>query len=142
MRLPMKMVCQISGEDVNKDVSKERVESKYLWIRKKSLIGMKVTLVNLYDHRLKIRTVGFLDSGSDCSYVDEDIARRLKLMLSRPIEEEVKTFGSWNVKKLKFITSTVTVLTKLSPEEIRVIALKDLSDTLPLLEIENEEVEN
>uniref|UniRef100_A0A0N5ACL4 DUF1758 domain-containing protein n=1 Tax=Syphacia muris TaxID=451379 RepID=A0A0N5ACL4_9BILA len=145
-RIPINtMVCQISDEDVNKDVSKERVESKHLRIRKKSLIGMKVTLVNLYDHRLKIRTVGFLDSGSDCSYVDEDIARRLKLKLSRPIEEEVKMFDSRNIRKLKFITTTVTVLTKLGAEEIRVAsedgllqAVEDARDFIIRLEIEIE----
>uniref|UniRef100_A0A0N5ABL6 C2 NT-type domain-containing protein n=1 Tax=Syphacia muris TaxID=451379 RepID=A0A0N5ABL6_9BILA len=85
------------------------VRAMYPSVRERTFLCVRVTLVNPDDFNIK----------------------------KSPVVEGVLTFGSKHTKSLKTTQTYVTILTKLGPDVIEVKILKDLSDSLSSVEIED-----
>lgn len=108
-----------------------------------ALLMCKSAMVfNPDDEKLREEAVIFLDSGSHNSYIDEDLARRIKLKMERAKPMAILPFQAQEPIKLRTRVTRITIGTMKGKISISLHAIQKLAATFPPVEIDLPQTDN
>uniref|UniRef100_A0A0N5B1K9 DUF1758 domain-containing protein n=1 Tax=Syphacia muris TaxID=451379 RepID=A0A0N5B1K9_9BILA len=94
------------------------------------LACLRTTVSNPVDPDLVEETGLVFDEGSEWSYIDEELAMRLKLDMGKSGITSIMTFNADQPKRMRTFVTPIAILTKLGLEVIDVSMIEGMSANL------------
>lgn len=98
-------------------------------------IYAEAQLLNPVNRQISVEAKAFVDCSSLWSYIDELLARKLRLRLGEEVKGSVIRFGSGVAEEFAYRPRHVTIRTNDGLVTISVKAVRGLSDALPEMRI-------